>query len=583
MGPRETVLRAPRVNIEPARPPGWKEVGDLGYLDAMDMRLALPLAVISTMTTLVGGADAAEDPPRYVDNPYQAQPSGPVVLDLSPEAVAERRARPVKPEIPFSDLDKFRSDQEPEPDLLRARPGLPEGWVQIGDEVVPAAVAEGAEVRARPQAHRLSEGDGADAQPALVDDICAFPDQVPPGIYTGNFLPGAEYPRRGTIYLNFVGADLINGNGENSAEDYSVLALTNHHYPAFTGGEAKALAVIQAVEKDFTQWAIRVVYEKRPHKTIPWVMTMVGGKYTDTTSGPAGGVAPSADCEDYGMRNVCFSFTNGQPVNHQANVIGQEIGHTYGLAHTYGSDRIMAYGYNTQSSADLIFGDDCADVLTAPDQAGGCGGVNKCHCGDADLQNDKATISAIYAPPGPDNVEPTIEITGPADGATYPSGATIGVNVDVWDDFGGYGWKLMVYSEGELLGEAYDYDRITQFSLSSLPDGVYELVAEIEDQADHIVQDRVTVYLGVEPMSSGTDAGTDAGTAGTDAGTDAGTAGTAGTAASDASGSDSDASAGSGPGVDDEEGCSCRSDQGPPPAAALALLLAFGWRRRRSA
>ena len=52
------------------------------------------------------------------------------------------------------------------------------------------------------------------------------------------------------MYLNFVGG-VLEAMGENSAENRSTIARTGHPYPAFTGGQAKAIAVAQAVAQDF--------------------------------------------------------------------------------------------------------------------------------------------------------------------------------------------------------------------------------------------------------------------------------------------------------------------------------------------
>ncbi len=129
----------------------------------------------------------------------------------------------------------------------------------------------------------------------------------------------------------------------------------------------------------------------------------------------------------------------------------------------------------------------------------------------------------------------------------------------------------MLYQDGELLGEKYDYSRVREFDLFGLPDGTYEVVAEIEDQADHIVQDRITIQVGIPVETGGAETEGES---------------SDGTDASSGSDSDSDSdsdSAGTGPGVDDEEGCSCRSGEAPgetPWLAGLGLLLIAGGRRR---
>ena len=54
-----------------------------------------------------------------------------------------------------------------------------------------------------------------------------------------------------------------------------------------SGGEERAIAVAQAVQADFAEMAVRVVYLERPPKRLPYVMIMMGGSYKDTSSGPA--------------------------------------------------------------------------------------------------------------------------------------------------------------------------------------------------------------------------------------------------------------------------------------------------------
>lgn len=100
------------------------------------------------------------------------------------------------------------------------------------------------------------------------------------------------------------------------------------------------------------------------------------------------------------------------------------------------------------------------------------------------------------------------------------------------------------------------------------------MVAEIEDQADHIVQDRITIHIGDAVETAGGETTGGEMTGGTDS------------SGGDSTGADSDSSdAGtSGPGMDDEEGCSCQSAGSPaaPGALALGLLMFASTRRRRT-
>jgi MYXO-CTERM domain-containing protein len=440
--------------------------------------------------------------------------------------------------------------------------------VQEGGVVVPRAVAEGADVRgpaafADPGRPSFAEKvEGPDAA-----DLCAFPEETPAGVYTGLYTRGSEFPRRGTIYMNYTGG-VLQGGGENSAENQSTLAKSGHEYPVYTGGEERAIAVAQAVQADFEDWAVRVVYLKRPPKLLPYVMIMMGGHWSDTYAGPSGGVAPGADCEDLGLRNVCYAFVNNDAATSSANVASQEIGHTMGLGHTFGGDRVMAFGYDAFSAIDMGFGDECTQVLVAQGQSGYCAGVNKCHCASDGLQqHDKRTLGAIFAPAGPDTVPPTIEITGPADGTVYDEGAVVTIDVLPWDDFGGYGWQITIRdAEGADLATIVDYEASQQFILKGIPAGAYTIVAEVQDHSDQVGSDEIQIFIGDPPAVESTG---EAPTTGEAAST--GSSGADPGGSSDASGED--------PPQDGVDGCSCAARDVHP--LALLGLLGFARRRRR--
>lgn len=489
--------------------------------------------------------------------------------------------------VRFEDLDAHMDLSDATlPEDQADRPGLPEGWVQIGGMVVPRAFAEGADVRTPGSMAGISGLSDAPrptrgkVMGPTADDLCAFPDETPEGIYTGEYNRGSEFPRRGTIFMNYTGGKLVSG-GENSAENKSSLAKTGSTYPVYLGGEEKAVAVAQAVAADFAELAVRVVYLKRPPKLLPYVMIMMGGRYTDTTSGPAGGVAPGADCEDAGLRNVCYAFVKGSAITDQSNIASQEIGHTMGLGHTFGKDRVMAYGYDTNSNIDMGFGDVCSTVLIAEGQAGYCAGVNKCHCGsDGKQQHDLNSLKAIYTAPGPDMVPPTISITSPEDGAVFPVGETIKVDVEPMDNFGGYGWELVVRQGDEVLAEVVDYELAQQFLVGGLPPGTYTFTARVQDHDDQVGEDLITVTVQGEGGQTESDSDTPT--------TSEGEGGSSGDPSDPSNPSDGSSGSGGSDSADTtsenaDDGCSCSEAPHGSTLAPLALLGLLGLRRRRTA
>ncbi len=513
------------------------------------------------------------NPEAVVGNPNHEPVTGPVVIDFSPDAAPSERPRfdrnPPNA-VKFSDLDAYRSSTPDEPTPTPGVHQLPGGMAQIGGMVVPAPMLDGAAMVPDAADHLASPGDPQSGG-LPIDEICAFPGEVPAGVYDYDHRPGGETPRFHTVFLNFMGVpDGLATGAENSAENLSNIARTGHPYPVYGGGEERAIAAAQAVASDFEDWAVRVVYLERPPKVLPYTMVMVGGHHTDTTAGPSGGVAP-LDCEDFGQRNVCYAFQNNSPATQQANVISQEIGHTLGLGHTSASDSVMAAGYANTQGGDLGFNETCAPTIQVQGQSAACTGVNRCHCGVPDQQHDWQTLSTTFAPLGMDIVEPTISIVQPLDGDVFQEEDTIRIEFEPWDDVGGYGWKLMIENEdGELLVDQVDYDRALVFDLVEVPAGVYTLTALIQDHADHVVTHTITITVEGEAMEDETGGDTE----GMDTGAETGTEPTAGDATSDSDSAGQDVD-----GTDD--GCGCVTGRAPAPSSALWLLGLVGLLRRR--
>lgn len=528
-------------------------------------------AFVLATTALPGVASAG--PPAVVQNPNFDPDPAPLVIDFSTEQPRVTRT----PGVRFDELDAHRRPVAPsepaEPAEGLAPTPLTDDLVQVGGMVVPQAMLDGAAMVGDATAALSPGSDPQHGGPDL-SEICAFPDEVPPGVYDYDHRPGGETPRFHTVYLNFTGEpDGLFTGAENSAENMSNIARSGHPYPVYGGGEEKAIAAAQAVAADFEDWAVRVVYLERPPKVLPYTMVMVGGHYSDTTAGPSGGVAP-LDCEDFGQRNVCYAFQNGAPATSQANVISQEIGHTLGLGHTNASDSVMAAGYAPTQAGDLGFNESCASTIQLQGQGAACIGVNRCHCGVPDEQHDWQTLSTTFAPAGVDTTEPTIVMLQPEDGAVFQPGDTIRVEFEPWDDVGGYGWGLSIAdSSGEELYNQVDYERALIFDLVGLPPGEYTLTAYIQDHADHVTTHSIDITIGDDGVLDGTGGEDDTGT-----GPD-GPAMTSGEASGEEGSGDDDA------GLEDPnvnaEGCDCATTAPPAPLASLWVLALLGLRRRR--
>ncbi|MCA9707521.1 MAG: hypothetical protein KDK70_16835 [Myxococcales bacterium] len=382
--------------------------------------------------------------------------------------------------------------------------------------------------------------------------------EVDPDVAFGmQVLPGNEYPRKHTLFLNFNGGMLYSG-ADNSAENRSTLAKQGV-YPAYEGGAQKAMAIIQAVQEDVAPYGIIVAFEERPPSVVPYTMEMVGGFWQDTNiSAPAAGVAPGSDCGALGQRHVVYTFAGGGvSATQAANTVSQEAGHAWGLDHTFNCDSVMSYcglgdgGF--ASTCDALCEEMCQGINSA-----GCRLTHELFCGeDNDQQNEDAELTYLFGGNEPDIEPPVVEILEPEDGLEVEEGADVDVRSLVSDDYGGYGWYYVITHNGMEAANFVDFDRQVDadyrpaINLTQLPPGVWEITVGTQDHFGHTAQDTVTVYVEAAAGSSGEDTGAD----------------TDGSAIDD---------------THDDEGCACRS--GAPQGAGWALWGLWGLvglRRRR--
>ena len=485
-------------------------------------------------------------------------------VDLSGEGQADGSyvAEPVE-QPDFHGLDEHKlSDgelQAPPPAQRSAddTAQLPDGWVQRGSVVLPHDVAGGGE------------------------EVGTGP------IFAVEDIPGNKYPRKHSLFLNFSGGMLYTGS-DNSAENRSTLAKQGV-YPVFGGGESVALSIIQAVEADFAPFGIRILYEARPRKVVPYTMEMVGGSWSDTTiDSPAGGVAPGADCGALGQRHVVYTFSNGGSVLGAAATIAQEAGHAYGLDHTFDCTSVMSYC----GGGDKAFQPGCADLCEAACQganSAGCRLTHEMFCGEGnDQQDDAAEMAWIFGGNEPDMEPPTVDIQSPVDGEQLAAGSDVQLRAVVDDNYGGFGWKFVITHDGEVVYDQPDYDRDVDdefraaLNLTALEEGVWTFTVEAEDQYEHVTSQTVTVTVGdaVGSDSVGSDSDTESDGGSSGGGSDSKSA-TTGDDDSDAGtdGIDSGTDSNGGGSATDGGGCSVGGSSGT--FTPLFLLALVGFARRR--
>lgn len=383
-------------------------------------------------------------------------------------------------------------------------------------------------------------------------------------------------PHRATIFLNFFGGEMTNGTNASLME--SACIAGKMMYPGFSGGEAKALAIIETFESKLAPYGVRVAFDEAPPPELPYQMVMMGGRPTDVGFGNGTlGVSCSSDCGDRWWRDTTLAFTEA---SNQTNVLAttalQEAAHAFGLGHIDGSGMIM-YPFATAGSKSWA-----QECTVYNDATGGinCKPTHDIWCGGG-AQDDNAELLAYFGANSPDTEPPVVEILTPEDGTQLEPGSDIAIEAEVTDNHDGAGWKIMIYKDGELVDDRPSFVFEKKWTLFGLPEGTYLIRVQAVDHDRNIGASEVTVYVGDQAMTTATESGTDGtGTDGTDGTDGGGTDGSGATVGGD-SGS-ATATAGETDG-DDPEGCACVSAERPATGGLwlLAGLLGLLGRRRR--
>jgi MYXO-CTERM domain-containing protein len=414
----------------------------------------------------------------------------------------------------------------------------------------------------------VMSGDVAMTKEQLAGDLSAEPE-APVAVWD-------TPPHRSTIFLNFFGGPLKGGTNASEGESPCLGGSGNKvDYPAYAGTEQKALAVIQVFKDAAAPFGLRIAYEKAPPKHLPYSQVMMGGKPGAIGLGNGIlGVSCNLDCGDKWLRDTTFAFTEE---SNNTGVLGttalQEAAHSFGLDHIDGASNIM-YPYATIGAK--VWADTCTPFNDATGGIG-CKPVHKQFCPDGLSQNDVSELTAYFGLNTPDTEAPVVTLLSPMDGQKLLSGDQVKINVEVSDNFEGYGWVLKVPELGQ---EAQAYAGEKSWTFAAPATGVYTIRVEAIDHDGNVGFDEAKIYINMDPPAADTG---DAPTTGdSDSGGSSSSGGGGGGGGSDESGN---GEVGPGDTVDvdgGDDGCSCRSDASVPMSAWLLVVGgALVLRRRR--
>ncbi len=365
---------------------------------------------------------------------------------------------------------------------------------------------------------------------------------APLPLATPDALPQAA-ARPHLLYINFDGAVLRRGCGNDSRHDCSTLAdLFDGYVGPFVGDEGRRVSIVQAVRKDLADFGVRAITTRPPEDTG---YTMV--LYGDLGTQDFAGIAPYIDCGNLWPNDTCFAGAF-QGSNIGSTIILQEAAHTWGLEHVNAPfDNLHPF----VAAATPAFTDACNKIVANTDlvETGGvCNLVHEKFC-EAGYQNSHRELLYLFGPAVPDTVAPVLEISSPQDGSVHVLPVTIPLLGEVTDDLSPQFYDIKITRDGQQLYETEAIKLV--LDLANPPAGEYDLEVEVVDDGGNKGRDRVRFTV-LPAGSEDPDTDSDAGESAT--GTDTG-------AAEDSSG--------------------CRVAGPPSDLAPLACLAPLAWLARR--
>lgn len=373
---------------------------------------------------------------------------------------------------------------------------------------------------------------------------------APPRPLAGPEVPPQRAGQPETLFINFDGAVLRRGCGNDARHDCSSLAdLFDGYVGPFIGDAGRRASIIQAVRKDLEDFGVRAVTRRPEGDDAEYTMVLYG----DLGEQEFAGIAPYVDCGNLWANDTCFAGAF-QGSNIGATIILQEAAHTWGLEHV---DSEFDNLHPFVAQATPYFQDRCNKIVGDTDLvevSGICNSVHEQFC-EAGYQNSYQELRTLFGPAVPDTSAPTLTITSPEDGSYHVLPVTIPMRGEMVDDLDPQFYAILVTSDGDKLYEGEGLR--LELLLKNPPAGDYDLLVTAVDGGGNKAEDRVRFTV----LAEGSD-DPDTDSAGTD--TDVST--------------DTDTSTG-GPDADGG-GCRTHGAHGPTPGLALLALLLVARRRR---
>lgn len=401
------------------------------------------------------------------------------------------------------------------------------------------------------------------------------------------------------LYVNFDGITL-NQCGNNSPHQNCSTIFGGTVLP-YSGDEGKRASIIQTVRSRVAEFGITIT-DTRPNSG-DYDMEVVGDWQGVDPS--FAGIAPAGDCWDNGGGEVSFTLEASGTTDGMAEIILQELAHTWGLDHVDSQQDLL---YPTTEGMGKQFLDECLQVVADTDlnpTQGFCSHHQQA-CGSPSLQNSYQEMLLIFGASVPDTAAPSVQINAPGHGDILDSGDFV-LSISLADDQTPAVMGTRIVIDSDVLDEpiettgAYAGPIDLEFPIMGLPNGDYDITVETSDESDNPASDSVTVrIMGAQMPGDGGDDGGDDGSVDGDGGDgDGGGGNDDGGGADDGDGDGGGADDGEDDGADDGDtdgvgadggggggdGCAIDSQRRGRTGLSLLMLMALlgASVRRRSA